>query len=331
MYSREKEIKDIKVGRPHVVLLGAGASKAAFMDGDKNGIKLPLIDDLADTLDLTRIFEQHGVDASNRNFEDVFTELYESGKNQELINLIEKRVFDYFSKLELPDAPTIYDYLVLSLRDKDVIATFNWDPLLWYAACRNHSAIKPPHIIFLHGNVAMGYCHKCSIKGSVSFRCDRCGNLYEPSKLLYPMSQKNYNLDIAIKGEWKTMQEYVKHAYMFTVFGYGAPKTDVEAIAMLKSAWGNGRNFEQIEFIHRPGSDEDKVIEPWKEFIEPYYHYQTSDDFFKSFIANHPRRTCDAMWAQSMECEFIDNYPAPRDVGLGELQKWFQEFKSYED
>jgi len=31
---------------PHVVILGAGASKAAFPDGDKNRNPLPLLDDL---------------------------------------------------------------------------------------------------------------------------------------------------------------------------------------------------------------------------------------------------------------------------------------------
>jgi hypothetical protein len=32
--------------------------------------------------------------------------------------------------LELPDHPTVYDHLLLSLRKKDAIFTFNWDPFL---------------------------------------------------------------------------------------------------------------------------------------------------------------------------------------------------------
>ena len=38
----EELIKDIRAGKPHVVILGAGASAAAFPNGDKNGNKLPL-------------------------------------------------------------------------------------------------------------------------------------------------------------------------------------------------------------------------------------------------------------------------------------------------
>ncbi len=41
--SVEDEIKDVKFGRPHVVILGAGASLAAFPNGDANGISLPLM------------------------------------------------------------------------------------------------------------------------------------------------------------------------------------------------------------------------------------------------------------------------------------------------
>jgi hypothetical protein len=47
-----------------------------------------------------------------------------------ILERLERAVFDYFSSLQLPDEPTLYDHLVLSLRPKDVIATFNWDPFL---------------------------------------------------------------------------------------------------------------------------------------------------------------------------------------------------------
>ena len=38
------------INSPHVVILGAGASRASFPDGDKNGIELPLMCDLAQKL-----------------------------------------------------------------------------------------------------------------------------------------------------------------------------------------------------------------------------------------------------------------------------------------
>ncbi|MHA1748548.1 MAG: hypothetical protein ACTSXN_02865 [Promethearchaeota archaeon] len=43
----------------------------------------------------------------------------------------------------MTESPTIYDYLILSLRKKDVIATFNWDPLLVQAAWKNRNFDLP--------------------------------------------------------------------------------------------------------------------------------------------------------------------------------------------
>jgi hypothetical protein len=45
-----QEIHQIEMERAHVVILGAGASLAAFPDGDKYGIKLPLMNNLVETL-----------------------------------------------------------------------------------------------------------------------------------------------------------------------------------------------------------------------------------------------------------------------------------------
>jgi len=51
-YTEEFEISHATFGRPHVVLLGAGASYAAFPDGDKNGRKLPLLKDFVEVIGL---------------------------------------------------------------------------------------------------------------------------------------------------------------------------------------------------------------------------------------------------------------------------------------
>jgi hypothetical protein len=38
---------------------------------------------------------------------------------------------------------------------------------------------------------------------------------------------------------------------MVTIFGYGAPKSDTEAVDLMKAAWGkvSDRNLEQVEII----------------------------------------------------------------------------------
>src|SRR5271167_2125724 len=46
-----------------------------------------------------------------------------------------------------------------------------------------------------------------------------------------------------IAGHWRTLASALKSAWTITFFGYGIPKTDVEAIDLLKNAWGNPVNF----------------------------------------------------------------------------------------
>jgi len=56
----------------------------------------------------------------------LYDEIATSGKAPGLKAEIEAKVQAYFEALELPESPTLYDHLVLSLRDSDYIATFNW-------------------------------------------------------------------------------------------------------------------------------------------------------------------------------------------------------------
>lgn len=52
----------IRTGRPHLVLLGAGASLAAFPNGDKNGLKLPLMNNFVETVEgLSDCFDKNGI------------------------------------------------------------------------------------------------------------------------------------------------------------------------------------------------------------------------------------------------------------------------------
>ena len=70
--SIEKEINQIQMKRPHVVILGAGASYAAFPDGDKNGKRLPLMNNLVDVLELHDLLSKTGVVFDTNNFELIY-------------------------------------------------------------------------------------------------------------------------------------------------------------------------------------------------------------------------------------------------------------------
>ncbi len=146
-------------GRPHVVILGAGASRAACPEGDKNGEKLPLMKDLAEVVGVKDMLRGWGIDCG-RNFEYIFSELYEKGEAGKIKEL-QRRVESYFVGLELPDEPALYDLLVLSLGKNDIIVTFNWDPLLAMAMERNvQSGLAMPQEVYPHGNVRIGYCER---------------------------------------------------------------------------------------------------------------------------------------------------------------------------
>ena len=142
---------------PHVVLLGAGASRAAFPNGDKAGRSLPLMDDLVAILDLRSVCEEVEP-IEDTNFESVYSKLAEESRYEKIRGEVERRVADYFSSLELPDEATIYDKLLLSLRRRDAVFTFNWDPFLFDAYMRNANVVDLPKIFFLHGSVRIGVC-----------------------------------------------------------------------------------------------------------------------------------------------------------------------------
>ena len=301
-----------------MVILGAGASSQAFPCGDARGRKLPTMPELVETLALESLIASGPVPYEGRNFEDVYSDLAIRPGCAALVQKLNGIVRDYFSDLELPDQPTLYDYLLLSLRPKDGIATFNWDPLLFMAASRLASRVDLPYLIFLHGNVAVGYCDQDRQKGHIMGCCSKCGTPYKMARLLYPVKQKNYQDDISISREWRDIEKALKSAYTLTIFGYSAPVTDVEAKRLMMQAWGRSgqRQLEQIEIIDI--LPEDELRNTWRDFILEH-HYEVTNDFFRSRRSRHPRRSCEAIWSQFMEMKLFEEDPLPRGVELTEL------------
>lgn len=295
--------------RPHVVILGAGASCATIPNGDKNGKKISAMNGFIKKLGLQSILSKVSINTTSENLEDIYMELDErSLEEPEYMNVkieLEEKIRKYMSDYQLPDEPTIYDFLIMSLTKKDIIATFNWDPLLLQAYGR---ALKHtdnlPDMVFLHGNVAVGYCETDNIMGNIGQLC-KCGKRLEPTKLLFPIKNKDYSSDIAISKSWKSLHNALEIAYMITIFGYSAPKSDAEAIAMLKDAWGhvNDRTLEEIEIVNI--GDEETVIESWNEFIHTH-HYSYHTSFFDTTLAKCPRRSCEATFDRLMNCFWLD-------------------------
>ena len=55
----EQLLKQLDVQAPHVVILGAGASRATCLMGDKHRKILPLIQDFIESIGLKKILEQN--------------------------------------------------------------------------------------------------------------------------------------------------------------------------------------------------------------------------------------------------------------------------------
>lgn len=328
--TKEEEIQIVHGNGTHVVILGAGASFAATLHRpEKNGKSLPLMRNIIDIVGLGYLVDQlpNELKILKEDFEKLYSNLVGTGKFQEEQKIIEQEIYNYFNEMDLPEEPTIYDYLILALRNsKDVIATFNWDPFLYKAYVRNGNFVKSPGILFLHGCVSIGYDIEDKRPGPAGMYSKETLNKFEPTKLLYPVGQKDYNTDPFIKGQWDALAAELNIAERVTIFGYSAPATDVEAIGLLQNAWGNAasRSMEEFEIVDI--RKEDEVKESWKTFIHTHhYHYTT--DYFGSSLAQHPRRTVESYhhWAMPLSPSeaFQKGNKIPSDIQtMQELWDW---------
>ena len=295
--------------RPHVVILGAGASCAAIPNGDKSGRKISAMSGFIDKLGFRKILNEVDIHTASDNLEDIYMELDERSKTElnckAVKEKLENSIRDYMNGFVLPEEPTVYDFLVMSLTKKDLIATFNWDPFLVQAIGRAQKFTDNiPQVAFLHGNVAVGYCPDDNIMGNVGMMC-RCGKKLKPTSLLFPIKNKDYSSDIAISKSWKTLRNALEQAYMVTIFGYSAPSSDAEAVSMLKQAWGSvdERKMEEIELIDI--RDEETVTASWNQFIHTH-HYSYHTSYFDTTLARCPRRSCEATFDRLMNCIWLD-------------------------
>lgn len=312
--------------RAHTIILGAGATIAAIPNGDKNGKHSSVMNGLIEKLHLEDTLSEIDLITTSNNLEDIYSELYSRPECSKELAELEKRLYNYFASLELPEEPTVYDFLVLSLTSKDVIATFNWDPLLIQAYIRCNTITKNlPSILCLHGNVDVGYCAEHGEHGSNGTRCPVCGKKLFPTKLLYPVKNKEYDGDQYIKACWDATMHIIENSYMLTIFGYSAPSSDAKAVELLKKAWGKleTRQIEQVSVIDI--INESEMLERWKDFIYSH-HYKYTNNFFDSYLGMFPRRSCEMVAAI-----YQFNLPPNCEKGFHEGMTWFDIRKTLND
>lgn len=254
---------------PHVVIVGAGASIAACRI-DKNGKEVPVLKNIHKILGLTDELKKYNFSGEQmEDFEKLFSDINGKVEYKDLQEKLEYEVCDYFSKLQLPDEPTLYDYLILSLTEKDAIISFNWDPFLMQAYRRNICVGNLPELIFPHGNSGVGLCYDCKIKGYANCLCPDCFKELEQMPLLYPIGKKDYNSKPIIVNEWKKAQEILSRAAGLTIYGYGAPVTDVEAVELMHSAHkiSQMKDIAPFTIINLPDCEKEQR-KKWTEFYD---------------------------------------------------------------
>lgn len=287
----------------HTVILGAGATIAAIPKGDKNGKKSSVMVGLIEKLGLGDLLENINLTTKSKNLEDIYSELHERKDCLNETKALEEQLYNYFNSLEIPDIPTIYDFLILSLTTRDMIVTFNWDPLLVQAYNRCHKISKDlPNLHFLHGNTGVAFCKVHDEYGMKNMPCPKCGERLSPVPLLYPVKEKNYNQDQYINNAWDTALESIKGSHMLTIFGYSAPSSDKEAVSLLKKAWEQmkGTTMEELKEVSIIDIEpEDSLAKKWSNFTYSDHYYFT-DNFFDSYLGMFPRRSGEMVFATTV-------------------------------
>lgn len=314
--------------RPVVVLVGAGASKAACPLGDRNGKVVPVMAEIAEAVGLEPLIRQTNFTLDGANFEEFYGALAADKSNAGLVEEIEQKVLEYFTALELPARPTVYDHLVVALRPKDCIVTFNWDPLIAQAIQRTAARAQGPRIVCLHGNVSLGYCtaHAPIVIGHRGRCCGRCGNEFGPARLLFPTREKDYS-DPVLRVLWDVAQAELREAGLLTFFGYSAPTSDRAAIELLRSAWSDSTSRELgdtdiIDIKAQAPTTRRELESQWKPFVHNQYA-EFRPDFWTSRIACSPRRTYEVMIASQLDMEFLEERPPRSDGGWDDFWDFY--------
>lgn len=133
-------------------------------------------------------------------------------------------------------------------------------------------------------------------KGTTDAECPICRKLFPPTKLLFPVEQKDYTSNEYIKGCWDATGYIIENSYMLTIFGYSTPSSDKEAVNLLKKEWVDldKRQLEEVSVIDVVSEDE--ILRKWNHFIYSH-HYRYTNNFFDSYLGMFPRRSCETVFA----------------------------------
>lgn len=328
---RVPNVKNHRLLDPHVVIIGAGASKAACPI-DKNGKEVPLLRDIHKILGLQDELKSYDfTEEELADFELLFSNIYGKIGYEQLQQVLESAVRKYFQDLVLPDGPTLYDYLILSLTEKDAIISFNWDPFLAQAYRRNIDGGNLPQLFFPHGNTGVGLCYDCHVKGYANCLCPKCFSPLTDMKLLYPVGNKNYSDGDIIQNEWNGARSFLNHAAGITIFGYSAPETDAEAYTLLKRSYSESNITTIAPFtIINLKKNEAEQKSKWADIYDRHM-LQYTDSFKETILWSWPRVSLETLFDAILQQHPRDNQKSFRDFEtLEELQTFAKSITEFD-
>ena len=316
---------------PHVVVLGAGASRAALPDGDGRGVPVPLMTDLdvvAGNGWRSLVWEAR---VPRATFEARFAWLKQDGRFDDRLSEVEAGLAEHFARMTLPGAPTTYDHLLLGMRGQDTIATFNWDPFLlqtYQRHVRRFGSSRLPDVRFLRGSVVYATCEEHDVLGVVGAHCVECGRALRNVPPVYPTERKDYVSDPLLRREWDVVLRRLRNSFQLTIFGYSGPGTDAEARQLMRQAWAPGpRRADHLEVLDLVGRAE--LERRWRELI-PYSHLLAHTTWDQCSIARWPRRTMEWKQKVSLYGQPAERVGPCRSGSLAEVDDWYAAICDFE-
>jgi hypothetical protein len=282
------------------------------------------VHELPTVLELRDILSKEDYKKATVNYEEFFTEIVHRN-DKDLIDKLEQRTWDYFSAIKIQNTITLYDKLVLALRPKDTIISFNWDPLLPYAYRRNGFLRTLPALWFLHGNVLNGYCPEHMRIGWNDDKCSVCKKPLIRTPLLHPVFEKDYESHSVLSESWRHFDHELMDSYFLTIFGYSAPESDKAARLRIHKMLDKNRrkNLAQLELVD---INYDYLIKSTYKELYKTMHVSLFKSINSSWIMQFSKLSCEALYYATLMQEPIHPNPQLETNNLTELQGWAKEF-----
>lgn len=180
--------------------------------------------------------------------------------------------------------------------------------------------------MFFTWNVEFYICREHKMSGFNDHFCKICNHKLEPSQLLYPVGNKDYSSDIAIKSQWNLFSNMVTEASILTIFGYSAPTTDLAAKTALLESWEKlgVKHTGLVEVIDIQAREQ--IEQKWSEFYFKDYNFGYYNKLGDSYLFQYIRQSGYALYMARMQQDPIREIKFPKVSSLEELYQFVRDY-----